>query len=458
MAYDILVVDDEADIRGMIVDLLNDEGFVARSAFDGPSTLEAVKERRPSLVILDIWLGDSRFDGIKVLEHLQKMHPSLPVIMMSGHGNIETAVASIKKGAYNFIEKPFKSDHLLLVVNRAIETAKLRQENQSLRSQVETEKEIIGSSSYTNQLRQTIDKVAPTQSRIFITGPSGSGKEVIAKQIHLKSTRGINGPFIVVNCNTISPEKFEEELFGHQSDTGQTTGLLELAHLGTLLLDEVTEMPISTQGKVARILQEGQFKRINSEKTTKVDVRVIATSSKDIPLAISEGKMREDLFYRLNVIPLQVKPLKERKEDIVQLADYFLTSISKINGQPLRVLNEDTATALTIYDWPGNVRQLRNVIDWIMIMTEDNPQHIITPEMLPPEVNNDFNLAGSMESGAEIINLPLRDARELFEKQYLLSQLSRFSGNISKTASFVGMERSALHRKLKNLGVEKTAN
>lgn len=456
MAYDILVVDDEADIRGIIVDLLKDEGFSARSACDGPSTLEAVKERRPNLVILDIWLGDSRFDGIKVLEHLQKMHPALPVIMMSGHGNIETAVASIKKGAYNFIEKPFKSDHLLLIVNRAIETAKLRQENENLRSMVETEKEIVGNSVYANQLRQMIEKVAPTQSRVFITGPSGSGKEVVARQLHLKSTRGANGPFIVVNCNTISPEKFEEELFGIDSEENSQMGLLEQAHLGTLLLDEVTEMPASTQGKFARILQEHKFKRINSERATKIDVRIIATSSRDISLAIREGKLREDLFYRLNVIPIQIKPLKERKEDIIQLANHFLAAISKLNGQATRFLSDDAATALTIYDWPGNVRQLRNVIDWVMIMAEDTPNHSITFEMLPPEINNDFNITGSMESGAEVINLPLRDARELFEKQYLLSQLSRFSGNISKTASFVGMERSALHRKLKNLGVDKT--
>ncbi len=460
MAYDILVVDDEADIRNIVSDLLNDEGYHARAAADGPSALEAISDRRPSLVVLDIWLGDTRFDGMKVLEVLNQDHPNVPVIMMSGHGTIETAVKAIKQGAYDFVEKPFKSDRLMHIIARAIETARLRDENTELRTKIDPDVVLIGESIYANQLRQTIGKVAPTNSRVFITGPSGSGKEVICRHIHALSPRNNGGPFVVVNCATMNDDNLEEELFGVEADTskgkGQKTGLLEHAHLGTLVFDEVADMPLAIQGKITRLLQENRFKRMGGERSIDIDVRIIATSSRDIAFAIAEGRLREDLFYRLNVVPINVKPLRDRKEDIIELAKHFLDLACQTSGQPQRELSDEALTALQMYAWPGNIRQLRNVMDWILIMANNAVGESITAEMLPPEIMSDLPVVTEWKDTQEVLQLPLREAREKFEKQYLLSQVSRFSGNISQTAHFIGMERSALHRKLRTLGVDRS--
>jgi two-component system nitrogen regulation response regulator NtrX len=459
MTHDILVVDDEIDIRNLVCDLLQDEGYNTRCAVDGPSAIEEISRRRPSLVILDIWLGDSRFDGMKVLEILQRDHPQVPVVMMSGHGNIETAVAAIKKGAYDFIEKPFKSNRLLLVVARAVEAARLKQENNELKAKVTAEFKLTGTSSFIINLHQTIEKVSQSNSRVFITGPPGSGKEVVARQLHEFSLRGRNGPLIILNCSTMTPEFFEEELFGvdrNQAElNGQKTGILERAHLGTLVFDEITDMPQKIQGKIARFLHEYSFMRVGGTRKVETDVRIIAISSRDIGHAIQEGQLREDLFHRLNVTPISIRPLKERKEDIPALAEHFLARACEANGQMPRPLSEDAITALQAYDWPGNIRQLKNVIDWSLIMSAGEALEPITRLHLPPEVTSNLPVTLQSEKSEAILGLPLREAREMFERQYLLSQVSRFAGNISQTASFVGMERSALHRKLRSLGVDR---
>ncbi len=459
MAYDILIVDDEADIRNIIAEVLQDKGYKTRCASDGPSAIEAINQRRPSLVILDIWLGDSRFDGMKVLDILHSTHPDVPVIMMSGHGNIETAVASIKNGAYDFVEKPFKADRLLLVIARAIESTRLRQENQQLKKKVNPAVTLVGTSAYSQQMRETIDKVAPANSRVFISGSSGVGKEMIARLIHMQSPQGKSGPFVVLNCATLHPDKAEKELFGSESsdenDPAQIIGALEQAHLGTLVLDEITDMPLALQSKLTRVLQEYSFKRVGGAYNVQVEVRIIATSGRDISLAINERRFREDLFYRLNVVPIYVKSLNERKEDIPALAEHFLSLAARTNGQPQCSFSEDALAALQAYNWPGNIRQLRNAIEWVLIMNNCSPKEPMTTEMLPPEIVSNLPIAPQWEGGHDILKYPLREAREMFERQYLLSQVSRFSGNISQTANFVGMERSALHRKLRMLGVNR---
>ncbi|MGB0935108.1 MAG: sigma-54-dependent transcriptional regulator [Alphaproteobacteria bacterium] len=459
MALEILIVDDEADIRNIIADLLEDEGYTTRQASDGPNAVEAITKRRPSLVLLDIWLGDSRFDGMKVLDLLRRDHPGVPVVMMSGHGNIQTAVKAIKNGAYDFVEKPFKADRLCLIIKRALETAHLREENTSLKSMVEDSSALVGTSPFISQLQTTISKVAPANSRVMITGPSGSGKELIAREIHEQSPRNGQGQFFVLNCASMDEATFDTELFGKESKNvekeSQNTGILERAHLGTLLLDEITDMPLSIQGKLARVLQENAFTRIGGEQKVEIDVRVIATSSKDLKQAIEQGILREDLFYRLNVVPIPVKPLKDRKEDIPVLAEHFLKNACQQAGVSLRKMTDDTLAALQAYDWSGNIRQLKNVIDWTLIMSSDEE---IGVDMLPPEVVSNLPVTPQLDSSQEILKLPLREARELFEKQYLISQVSRFSGNISQTAQFIGMERSALHRKLRALGVVRGAS
>ncbi len=456
MASDILIVDDEKDIRSVLIDVLEDEGYKARAVSDGPSAIEAVRIQRPSLILLDIWLGDSRFDGIKILEIIHKDYPEIPILMMSGHGNIQTAVSAIKKGAYDFIEKPFKSDRLLLLIKRALETAQLRHENQNLKNDPTRFHQLIGESSYVTQLRQTIQKVAPTNSRVFITGPSGVGKELVAREIHKQSNRN-KCPFIIVSCTTLNPDRFEEELFGIDRNPGNPAssciGLLEKAHTGTILFDQVTDMPLPVQGRLARFLQDGFLQRINGQNAVKIDTRVIATSSINVEQEIKKGKFKEDLFYRLNVVPIHVKPLVHRQEDIVDLAKYFLEQTCKLYGRPQYILAPETMTALQTYPWPGNIRQLRNIIDWVVIMLPENFQGKITPEMLPPDISASLPTASLRNEAEDVLQMPLRDAREIFEKQYLLSQVARFSGNISQTASFVGMERSALHRKLRALGV-----
>jgi two-component system nitrogen regulation response regulator NtrX len=454
MAHDILIVDDEADIRMLIAGVLKDEGYETRASADGEGALAAVRTRPPSLVILDIWLQGSTIDGIEALEIMLRENPLMPVVMISGHGTIETAVTAIKRGAYDFIEKPFKSDRLLLVVERAIESARLKRENQDLKQRAGGELEMIGSSGAMSGVRQAVDRVAPTGSRVFITGPAGSGKEVVARLVHTRSRRA-PGPFVVVSCATMHPDRLERELFGSdtEGDTPRKLGFFEQAHGGTLFLDEVADMPIETQGKIVRVLQEQTFERVGSNSRVEVDVRVLASSNRDLAAEMGAGRFREDLYYRLNVVPIRVPPLRDRREDIPALVRHFMRRSAETSGLVPRDIGEDAMAALQAYDWPGNVRQLRNVVEGLLIMAPGEPRQPIRADMLPPEIGAITPTVLKWDKGGEIMALPLREAREVFEREYLLAQVNRFAGNISRTASFIGMERSALHRKLKSLGV-----
>ena len=456
MANEVLIVDDEADIRMLITGILQDEGYETCDAGDSERALELLRQRRPSLVVLDIWLENSTLDGMEILSAVKQEWPATPVVMISGHGNIETAVNAIKLGAYDFIEKPFKSDRLLLVVQRAIEAARLRSENEELRLRIGQTSDFIGSSHWYHQVSQAIRKVAPTGSRVLITGPAGAGKEVVARQLHSCSHRA-TAPFVALNCATMHPDRLEPELFGTEpglldSEAG-TVGTFEKAHGGTLFLDEVADMPMETQGKIVRVLQEQTFQRVGGDKRIAVDVRVIAATNRDLPGLISDGRFREDLFYRLNVVPIEVPALRERREDIPELVTNFMERAAENAGLPPRALSDDALAALRAYEWPGNVRQLRNVIEWVLIMAPGRPQDPVRPDMLPPEIGASALASLPSETGEEIMSLPLREAREVFERKYLEAQVMRFGGNISRTASFVGMERSALHRKLRSLGV-----
>jgi two-component system, NtrC family, nitrogen regulation response regulator NtrX len=455
MAHDILIVDDEADIRMLIGGILEDDGHQTRGAADSTAALEAIHTRRPTLVILDIWLQGSKMDGLELLDVIKREHPSLPVVVISGHGNIETAVAAIKRGAYDFIEKPFKADRLVLVVERAIEAARLRRENEELRIRAGDPSELVGGSSAMNAVRQAVERVAPTGSRVLITGLAGAGKEVVARQIHAHSRRA-DGPFIILNCASMRPDRMEVELFGAEAgvpgpDSPSKIGTFEQAHGGTLLLDEVADMPLETQGKIVRVLQEQTFERVGGRARVSVDVRVIASSNRDLAAEIAAGRFREDLYYRLNVVPIRVPALRERRDDVPELARYFMTRAAGAAGMVPRSFGEDAMAALQAYEWPGNVRQLRNVVERTIILTPRDRLGRIEAEMLPSEIVAS-RLTGDSQM-ASLMGVPLREARESFEREYLRVQIRRFSGNISKTASFIGMERSALHRKLKLLGM-----
>ena len=457
MATEILIVDDEADIRVLTAGILQDEGFQTREAANSTEALGAVETRRPNLVLLDIWLQGSELDGLGILKALKLDHPTIPVLMMSGHGTIETAVSAILDGAYDFIEKPFKADRLILLVERAIETDRLRRENEELRIRAGTANELVGPSQATRDIKQSINQVAPSNSRILITGPAGSGKEVVARMLHAQSRRA-EGPFVVVNCATMSPDRFEVELFGTENpdadgNSPQKVGTFEAAHNGTLFLDEVADMPLETQGKIVRVLQEQIFERVGGSVRVEVDVRVIASSTASLAEEISAGKFREDLFYRLNVVPLEVLALNKRPDDIPTLAEHFMERAARTTGQAPREIGADAMAALQAYFWPGNVRELRNVIERLLIMASGDQTSQIKIEMLPPEINANAPVASNLKTNLEIMGLPLRNAREIFEREYLIAQMARFGGNISKTATFIGMERSALHRKLKSLGV-----
>ncbi|MBA8819281.1 sigma-54 dependent transcriptional regulator [Ochrobactrum sp. GPK 3] len=453
MAADILVVDDEADIRELVAGILSDEGHETRTAFDADSALAAIGDRVPRLVFLDIWLQGSRLDGLALLDEIKKLHPDLPVVMISGHGNIETAVSAIRRGAYDFIEKPFKADRLILVAERALETSKLKREVSNLRKRSGESMELIGASLAMSQLRQTIERVAPTNSRIMITGPSGAGKELAARAIHAQSTRA-NGPFVTVNAATITPERMEIELFGTEMDGGERkVGALEEAHGGILYLDEVADMPRETQNKILRVLVDQQFERVGGTKRVKVDVRIISSTAQNLEGMIAEGTFREDLFHRLSVVPVQVPPLAARREDIPSLVEYFMTQIAGQAGIKPRKIGADAMAVLQAHSWPGNIRQLRNNVERLMILARgDDADAPVTADLLPAEIGDTLPRAPT-ESDQHIMALPLREARERFEKEYLIAQINRFGGNISRTAEFVGMERSALHRKLKSLGV-----
>lgn len=457
MAHDILIVDDEPDIRMLVDGILGDEGYETRQAGDAEAALAAFRERRPNLVVLDVWLQGSRLDGIDLLRVMHGEEPQVPVVMVSGHGTIETAVQAIQIGAYDFIEKPFQSDRLLLVVKRALEAARLARENAELRMRAGPEMELTGESTVMQGLRAAVEKVAPTGSRVMITGPAGVGKEVVARMIHARSRRA-GGPLVALNCAVLNPARFEEELFGVEAGVDalahpRRAGVLERAHGGTLLLDEVSDMPLETQGKIVRALQDQTFERIGGSSRVKVDVRVLSTTNRDLQAEIAAGRFREDLYYRLAVVPLRVPALRERREDIPALARQFLRRAAEVSNMAARELSTDAVTALQAYEWPGNVRQLRNVVEWLLIMAPGIASDPIRAEMLPPEIGAAAPSLFNADPGADIMALPLREARDLFETQYLQAQLMRFGGNISRTAQFVGMERSALHRKLKQLGV-----
>lgn len=457
MPHDILIVDDEPDIRLLIDGILRDEGYDTRQAGDSDAALAAFRVRRPSLAILDVWLQGSRMDGLGILSSFHREEPQVPVVIISGHGTIEMAVQAIQQGAYDFIEKPFESDRLLLVVRRALEAAALARENAELRLRAGSESELTGTSAGIASVRTQIERVAPTGSRVLIHGPAGSGKEVAARSIHMRSRRS-SGPFVILNCATLAPARFEEELFGVEAGPDpmsypRRAGVLERAHGGTLLLDEVSDMPLETQGKIVRALQDQSFERLGGSARVKVDIRVIATTNRELHAEIAAARFREDLYYRLAVVPLRMPALRERREDIPALAEYFMTRSAATSGIPRRVISADATAALQAYDWPGNVRQLRNLIDWLLIMAPGSPSDPVRPDMLPPEISSNAPTLLNIDPTADMMALPLREARDLFETQYLQAQLLRFGGNISRTAQFVGMERSALHRKLKQLGV-----
>ncbi len=457
MAADVLVVDDEADIRELVSGILDDEGYAVRTAADSEQALAAIRARKPALIILDIWMQGGGMDGLELLDMVKGLDADLPIIMISGHGNIETAVSAIKRGAYEFLEKPFKSDRLLLVVERAIEAASLKRENRRLRTQSLTPDGLIGKSAAAQQLRQLIAKVAPANSRVLIAGPAGSGKELVARLIHDGSPR-IKGEFVALSAAGMAPERMDLELFGEEGEGGRPRkiGVFERAHAGTLYLDEVADMPRETQSRILRVLVEQRFRRVGGDSDVQVDVRVISSSSRDLREEIAAGRFREDLFHRLNVVPVRVPGLSERRDDVPELIAYFIDRIAEATGLPRRRLGEDALATLQVHDWPGNVRQLRNNIERMMILASGDPAEPVTAAMLPSESSNDAD--GATIGTEKIIALPLREARELFEREYLNAQILRFGGNISRTAAFIGMERSALHRKLKSLGLTGARN
>lgn len=454
MASDILIVDDEVDIRELVAGILEDEGHGTRTAADADAALAEIAKRRPSMVFLDIWLQGSRLDGLALLDAIKKEHADLAVVMISGHGNIETAVSAIKRGAYDYIEKPFKSDRLLLIAERALETAELRREVRNLRERSGEASELVGSSLAMNQLRLLIEKIAPTNSRVMIFGPSGAGKELSARTLHKLSTRSA-GPFVVLNAATITPDRMEQELFGTESINGgaRKVGALEEAHGGTLYLDEIADMPRETQNKILRVLVDQSFQRIGGANWVNVDVRILSSTSRDLETEISEGDFREDLFHRLAVVPIRVPALAEMREDIPDLVREFSSQISRSTGLPLREIADDAMAVLQSHDWPGNIRQLRNNVERLMILARGGAADVITASLLPAEIGEMLPAAPGSAGGEHLMSLPLRDAREIFEREYLTAQVNRFSGNISRTAEFVGMERSALHRKLKSLSI-----
>jgi len=451
MALDILIVDDERDIRELVSGVLEDEGYSCRTAANSDDTLKAIDERRPSLVLLDVWLKGSRQDGLELLDEIKARDAELPVIIFSGHGNIDTAVSAVARGAVDFIEKPFEAERLLLMVGRATETDRLRRENARLRERLGISDELTGSSSAINQVRATLKRVANSGSRLLITGPAGVGKEVAARLLHGWSGRS-TAPFVSVSAARMSPERFEQELFGEEADGRLITpGLLERAHGGTLFLDEVADMPASTQAKILRVLTDQSFARVGSTRQVKVDVRFVSATSRDLEAEIQEGRFREDLFYRLSVVPVEIPALCERRDDIPALVEHYLARFASEHGIKPPEISSEALAALQSYNWPGNVRQLRNVMERTIILAPRERLETIELDMLPPEL---IQGEGGRSAGiSTLMGLPLREARESFERDYLKIQIRRFSGNISKTAEFIGMERSALHRKLKLLGL-----
>lgn len=454
MSADILIVDDEADIRDLVAGILDDEGHRTRTAGSSDEALASIEGRRPHLVFLDIWLQGSRLDGLQVLDVVKSQNPDLPIVMISGHGNIETAVSAIKAGAYDFIEKPFKADRLVLVAERALEASRLKREVRDLKARSVQASRIAGHSAAMNSLRQTIERVAPTNARILVAGSPGSGKELAARTIHALSSRA-NGPFVVINAATITPDTMEAELFGIEAgdDKGRRIGALEEAHGGTLYIDEIADMPRETQNRILRVLVDQNFQRVGGSTRVHVDVRIISSSSRDLAAEIAAGRFREDLFHRLSVVPIRVPSLSEHREDVPELIAFFMDQISAATGLPKRRIADDAMAVLQSHDWPGNVRQLRNNVERLLILATGDADAEITADKLPSEVGALVPTTPNGAGGEKLMGLPLRDAREIFEREYLVAQIARFSGNISRTAEFIGMERSALHRKLKSLGI-----
>ena len=456
MALDILIVDDEKDIRDLVSGVLEDEGFSTRTAADSSEALQALAERRPSLALLDVWLQGSKLDGLQLLEEIKRRDPTLPVLIISGHGNLDTAVAAIRQGAVDFIEKPFEAGHLVHLVTRATETERLKRENAALRLQVGNEMELTGSSAAINNVRATLKRVAATGSRVLISGPAGAGKEVAARLLHNWSPRA-PGPFVVVTAARMTPERVEEELFGVEEGAELARpGLLEQAHGGTLFLDEIADMPLSTQAKILRVLTDQSFTRVGGQRTVRVDMRVVSSTARNLAEEIAASRFREDLYYRLNVVPVHLPALSERREDIPELVGHFAARYAAERRVSTPTVSDDAMAALQAYDWPGNVRQLRNVIERTIILAPGERIGSIDIDMLPPEILSDQAQLTPSEAVKAIMGTPLREARETFEREYLRVQIRRFSGNISRTANFIGMERSALHRKLKALGLGDT--
>lgn len=455
MAHDILIVDDEADIRELVSGILQDEGYSTRTARNSDEALAAIEARRPSMIFLDIWMQGSKLDGLQLLENVKRHHETLPIVMISGHGNIETAVTAIRHGAYDFIEKPFKADRLVLVAERALENSRLKREVSELKARSAAVTTLSGHSASLQHLRQLIEKVAPANSRILISGAPGVGKELAARAIHAASGRA-SGPFVVINAAAIAAETMETELFGVEARDGRPrkTGALEEAHGGTLYIDEVADMPRDTQAKILRVLVDQNFTRVEGTTRVHVDVRVISSTARDLPRLIAEGLFREDLFHRLSVVPIRVPSLSERREDIPELITFFMDQLAANSGLPKRRIAEDAMAVLQSHDWPGNIRQLRNNVERLMILTGGEPDAEITAEMLPQEIGALVPSTPGGAGGEKLMGLPLREAREVFEREYLVAQINRFGGNISRTAEFIGMERSALHRKLKSLAID----
>lgn len=460
MALDILIIDDEDDIRDLIAGILEDEGYEARQAHDADSGLNEIARRRPSLVFLDIWMQGSRLDGLQLLDVFQSQHPDMPVVMISGHGNVETAVSAIRRGAYDYIEKPFKIDRLLLITQRAMEATRLKSEVADLRERSTAKAvDLVGTSPALQQVRALIEKSAPTNSRIFVSGASGTGKGLVARQVHLRSLRA-EAPFVEINCSLYSPDEIPVVLFGRETreKTGvlrTEVGALERAHGGTLYLSEITSLPPPAQQGLLRTLVENKFARVGGTMPVPIDVRIISSSSQNVAQLIEDGHFRSDLFHRLSIVPIQLSPLRERREDVPPLCTIFIDQISRMHNLRALTIGEDAVAVLQAQDWPGNARQLRNSIERLLILVKDQSpaDGIITAALLPPDIGEVLPTVGDTAASAHLMSLPLREAREVFERQYLLAQIERFGGNISKTAEFVGMERSALHRKIKSLGL-----
>ena len=446
---DILVVDDEKDIRELVSDILRDEGHSTRLAWDSDSAFAEINDAPPDLVILDIWLKESKLDGIDILKLVRRDNPDIPVVIISGHGNIEIAVAAVKQGAYDFIEKPFNIDQLMVVISRALEASRLRRENSTMRHREASNAEMLGEGAEFKALKSHLQKVAGANSRVMLTGPAGSGKEVAARFIHKHGPRA-HGPFVTVNSASIEPDRMEEVLFGSESnERGFEPGLFEQAHDGVLFFDEVSDMPLGTQSKILRVLVDQAFTRVGGKDTVRVDVRVISATNKNLKEEIEKGRFREELFHRLNVVPISVPSLKARREDILLLCEHFIKELNRTQGLPIRKVSDELATRLQVMEWPGNIRQLRNTVERMLILGPDSGD--IRADELPGEDNGGGEQRISI--GANFASLSLRDARETFEREYLMSQVERFGGNISRTATFIGMERSALHRKLKSLNI-----